>query len=110
MCVVGQPGESFAEFDPKGAVAAPVAAAASAAAFVAAGFANAWASDLSGSGSSAGSSVASASSSRGSGAAYTGAQAITFNFYNQGNVVGSGGLVELAHLLRDILVTEERYA
>jgi len=35
---------------------------------------------------------------------------VTFNFYNQGNVVGSGGLVELAHLLRDILVTEERYA
>jgi hypothetical protein len=45
-----------------------------------------------------------------SGASYTGAQAITFNFFNQGNVVGSGGLEELAVIIQGILNRNARYA
>jgi len=45
-----------------------------------------------------------------SGASYTGAQAITFNFFNQGNVVGSGGLEELAMIIQGILNRNARYA
>jgi hypothetical protein len=44
------------------------------------------------------------------GASYTGSQPITFNFYNQGNVVGSGGLEELAALLFGIIQRDARYA
>ncbi len=44
------------------------------------------------------------------GASYTGSQAITFNFYNQGNVVGAGGLEELALLIDAILKRNARYA
>ncbi|MGD9938611.1 MAG: phage tail tape measure protein [Clostridia bacterium] len=44
------------------------------------------------------------------GASYTGSQPITFNFYNQGNVVGSGGLEELALLIESILQRNARYA
>jgi hypothetical protein len=44
------------------------------------------------------------------GASYTGSQHITFNFYNQGNVVGSGGLEELALLIDSILKRNARYA
>ena len=58
----------------------------------------------------AGSTATSSSGTGSNGAAYTGARNVTFNFYNQGNVVGSGGLSELAHLLANILATEERYA
>jgi len=58
----------------------------------------------------AGSAATSSSGTGSNGAAYTGARNVTFNFYNQGNVVGSGGLTELAHLLANILATEERYA
>jgi hypothetical protein len=43
-------------------------------------------------------------------ASYTGSQPITFNFYNQGNVVGSGGLEELATLIDSILKRNARYA
>lgn len=50
------------------------------------------------------------SSSSGGSASYTGAASYTFNFYNQGNVVGSGGLEELAYIIRDILKKDERYA
>jgi hypothetical protein len=46
----------------------------------------------------------------GTGASYTGAQSIIFNFYNQGNVVGSGGLEELAALINSIIVRQARYA
>jgi hypothetical protein len=56
------------------------------------------------------SSGSSSSSSGGSGAAYTGAQSITFNFFNQGNVVGSGGLEELAALIDSIITRNARYA
>jgi len=48
--------------------------------------------------------------SSGSSASYAGAQSITFNFYNQGNVVGSGGLEELALLIDSILQRNARYA
>lgn len=44
------------------------------------------------------------------GASYTGSQPITFNFYNNGNVVGSGGLEELAALLFGIIQRDARYA
>jgi len=44
------------------------------------------------------------------GATYTGAQSITFNFYNQGNVVGSGGLEELATIIDQILAQRARYS
>lgn len=46
----------------------------------------------------------------GGGASYTGAQSITINFYNQGNVVGSGGMQELAGILADLLAQRARYA
>lgn len=52
----------------------------------------------------------SSSSSGGGGASYTGSQPITFNFYNQGNVVGSGGLEELAYLIDSIIKRNARYA
>lgn len=45
-----------------------------------------------------------------SSASYSGAQSITFNFYNQGNVVGSGGLEELALVIDSILKRNARYA
>jgi len=48
--------------------------------------------------------------SGGSGASYTGSQSVTFNFYNQGNVVGSGGLEELATLIDSIIKRNARYA
>lgn len=48
--------------------------------------------------------------SPGVGATYAGSQPITFNFYNQGNVVGSGGLEELAILIDAILKRNARYA
>jgi len=54
--------------------------------------------------------AASSSGSSGSGASYSGSQSITFNFYNQGNVVGSGGLEELALLIQSILQRNARYA
>jgi hypothetical protein len=44
------------------------------------------------------------------GASYSGSQSITFNFYNQGNVVGSGGLEELATLINNIITRNARYA
>lgn len=43
-------------------------------------------------------------------ATYGGSQTITFNFYNQGNVVGSGGLEELALVIDSILKRNARYA
>jgi hypothetical protein len=46
----------------------------------------------------------------GSGASYSGSQAITFNFYNQGNVVGSGGLQELAATIYALIQQNARYA
>jgi hypothetical protein len=46
----------------------------------------------------------------GTGASYTGSQAITFNFYNQGNVVGSGGLEELAEIIDGLIKRNARYA
>jgi hypothetical protein len=46
----------------------------------------------------------------GGGASYTGSQAITFNFYNQGNVVGSGGLEELAAIIKSLIDRNARYA
>lgn len=46
----------------------------------------------------------------GTGASYTGSRPITFNFYNQGNVVGSGGMEELAMLVESIIRRNERYA
>lgn len=46
----------------------------------------------------------------GTGAAYTGSQPITFNFYNQGNVVGSGGLEELAAIIEGLIQRRARYA
>lgn len=49
-------------------------------------------------------------SSPGRGASYTGSQPITFNFYNNGNVIGSGGLEELAMLIDSIIKRNERYA
>lgn len=54
--------------------------------------------------------AASGSSSSSSGASYTGASTIYFNFYNQGNVVGSGGLEELATLIDSIIRKNARYA
>lgn len=45
-----------------------------------------------------------------SSASYSGAQSLTFNFYNQGNVVGSGGLEELALVIDSILKRNARYA
>ena len=44
------------------------------------------------------------------GASYTGSQSITFNFYNQGNVVGSGGMTELAMIINDLITKQARYA
>lgn len=52
----------------------------------------------------------SAGGAGGAGASYTGSQSITFNFYNQGNVVGSGGLQELAMTINQIIVQNQRYA
>jgi hypothetical protein len=46
----------------------------------------------------------------GAGASYTGSQSITFNFYNQGNVVGSGGLQELANIIDSLIKQNARYA
>jgi hypothetical protein len=46
----------------------------------------------------------------GGGASYTGGQAITFNFYNQGNVVGAGGLQELAQIIDTLIRRNARYA
>lgn len=46
----------------------------------------------------------------GGGASYAGAQAITFNFYNQGNVVGAGGMQELAGLIEGLIAQRGRYA
>lgn len=43
-------------------------------------------------------------------ATYTGAQTIIFNFFNQGNVVGTGGLEELAILIDGIIKRNARYA
>jgi hypothetical protein len=57
-----------------------------------------------------GAGAAGSSGSSGSGASYTGSQPIIFNFYNQGNVVGSGGLEELAELINAIIKRNERYA
>jgi hypothetical protein len=48
--------------------------------------------------------------SGGTGASYTGSRPITFNFYNQGNVVGSGGLEELAMIIESLIRRNERYA
>jgi hypothetical protein len=90
-------------------VGAGIAAVASAAAFAAAGFASAWANDLSSSSSSS-SSSSNPGSSPGGGASYAGSQPITFNFYNQGNVVGSGGMQELATIIDGIIKTQARYA
>lgn len=86
-----------------------IAAAGSTAAFVAAGAAGSAASTM-GSSSAAASPESPPSPSSSPGASYTGSQAITFNFYNQGNVVGSGGLEELANLLDSILRRNSRYA
>jgi len=99
-------------------VGAGIATAAAAAAFIAAGVSSALADSMqtnlatpttlaettpatSGGGYSGGSS---------SGASYSGSQAITFNFYNQGNVVGQGGLEELAAIIQGILQRNARYA
>jgi hypothetical protein len=92
-------------------VGAAVAAAAAAAAFAAAGFASAWATDLSGGTASSGGSGGGGGSGgySGAGASYTGAQAITFNFFNQGNVVGSGGMEELAAIINGIIKRDQRY-
>lgn len=60
--------------------------------------------------SSPASSYTTTGGSGGGGASYAGAQAITFNFYNQGNVVGSGGMQELATLIHDLIRQQERYA
>lgn len=43
-------------------------------------------------------------------ATYTGSRAITFNFYNQGNVVGAGGLEELAAIINALIQRDARYA
>jgi hypothetical protein len=48
--------------------------------------------------------------SGGGGATYTGGQTITFNFYNQGNVVGSGGMQELAVTIDGLIKQNARYA
>jgi hypothetical protein len=48
--------------------------------------------------------------SSGTGASYTGSQPIIFNFYNQGNVVGSGGLEELAEIIDGLIKRNARYA
>jgi hypothetical protein len=56
------------------------------------------------------SSSSSSSSASGAGASYAGAQNVTFNFFNQGNVVGSGGLTELALIIDSILKQQARYA
>jgi len=53
---------------------------------------------------------ASTSGTTGAGAQYTGSQAITFNFYNQGNVVGTGGLEELALIIDNLISRNARYA
>lgn len=90
---------------------AALAAAAGAAALVAAGAVGAWAANLSSDGGGGRQSPTdSPSSSPGAAAQYTGSQPITFNFYNQGNVVGSGGLEELAMLIDSIIKRNARYA
>lgn len=93
---------------------AALAAAASAAAFVAAGVAGAWAASLSGGGGSGASSPTAPAGGGGGGggvaAQYTGAQAVTFNFYNQGNVVGAGGMEELAAIIDSLIKRNARYA
>jgi hypothetical protein len=43
-------------------------------------------------------------------ASYTGSRSITFNFYNQGNVVGAGGLEELAAIINSLIQRDARYA
>jgi hypothetical protein len=43
-------------------------------------------------------------------ASYTGSRSITFNFYNQGNVVGAGGLEELAAIINALIQRDARYA
>jgi hypothetical protein len=48
--------------------------------------------------------------SGGGGATYTGGQRITFKFYNQGNVVGSGGMQELAVTIDGLIKQNARYA
>lgn len=52
----------------------------------------------------------SGSSGGGSGAVYTGSQPITQNFYNYGNMVGEGGLEELAKIIAGYLNKQARYA
>lgn len=92
---------------------AAIAVAAATAAFIAAGVATAWANDLAGSGSSGSGSPSpsdSPGSSPGRGAQYTGSQPITFNFYNQGNVVGAGGMEELAAIIDSLIKRNARYA
>jgi len=49
-------------------------------------------------------------STTGTGASYTGSQPIIFNFYNQGNVVGSGGFEELAEIIDGLIKRNARYA
>jgi hypothetical protein len=46
----------------------------------------------------------------GGGPTYTGSQPITFKFYNQGNVVGSGGMEELATIINNLIQRNARYA
>lgn len=60
--------------------------------------------------SSSGDARSGSGSGSGAGASYTGSQPITFNFFNQGNVVGAGGLEELAALIESIIRRNERYA
>lgn len=93
---------------------AALAAAASAAAFVAAGAASAWAASLSGGGGGGAPSPTAPAGGGGAGggvaAQYTGAQNLTFNFYNQGNVVGAGGMEELAAIIDSLIKRNARYA
>jgi hypothetical protein len=49
-------------------------------------------------------------SSTGTAATYSGAQNITFNFFNQGNVVGAGGMQELAQIIDSLIRQNARYA